>query len=96
MHVTLVIAGGIALLGLFLLFGKLWEAGPALAAGLFLPIWLAVALVNLWVGVQHAGYGLREELPILLLVFLVTVPAWPAHPAWLARFLEVLGTRISH
>lgn len=26
---------------------------------------------------------------------LVTAPAWPAHPAWLARFLEVLGTRIS-
>ncbi len=65
MHVTLVIAGGIVLLGLFL------------------PTWLAVALVNLWVGVQHAGYGLREELPILLLVFLV--PAALAGVAiWLA------------
>ncbi len=25
---------------------------------------------------------------------LVTAPAWPAHPDWLARFLKVLGTRI--
>jgi protease I len=25
---------------------------------------------------------------------LVTAPAWPAHPQWIARFLEVLGTRI--
>ncbi len=25
---------------------------------------------------------------------LVTAPAWPAHPVWLARFLEVLGTKI--
>jgi protease I len=25
---------------------------------------------------------------------LVTAPAWPAHPAWLAQFLNVLGTRI--
>ena len=25
---------------------------------------------------------------------LVTAPAWPAHPAWLGRFLEVLGTKI--
>jgi protease I len=25
---------------------------------------------------------------------LVTAPAWPAHPAWLAQFLKVLGTRI--
>lgn len=27
---------------------------------------------------------------------LVTAPAWPAHPAWLAQFLAVLGTRITH
>ena len=26
---------------------------------------------------------------------LVSAPAWPAHPAWLAKFLEVLGTKIS-
>jgi protease I len=27
---------------------------------------------------------------------LVTAPAWPAHPDWLAQFLHVLGTRITH
>jgi protease I len=27
---------------------------------------------------------------------LVTAPAWPAHPAWMAQFLAVLGTTISH
>lgn len=26
---------------------------------------------------------------------LVSAPAWPAHPAWLAQFLSVLGTQIS-
>jgi len=25
---------------------------------------------------------------------LVTAPAWPAHPAWMAQFLAVLGTKI--
>ncbi|HWP56377.1 MAG TPA: DJ-1/PfpI family protein [Candidatus Acidoferrales bacterium] len=25
---------------------------------------------------------------------LVTAPAWPAHPRWLAEFLKVLGTQI--
>lgn len=25
---------------------------------------------------------------------LVTAPAWPAHPAWIAQFLNLLGTRI--
>lgn len=27
---------------------------------------------------------------------LVTAPAWPAHPRWMAEFLKVLGTRIEH
>jgi protease I len=27
---------------------------------------------------------------------LVTAPAWPAHPAWIAQFLAVLGTKITH
>jgi protease I len=26
---------------------------------------------------------------------LVTAPAWPAHPAWIAQFLQVLGTTIT-
>src|SRR5216683_2214666 len=26
---------------------------------------------------------------------LVTAPAWPAHPDWLAKFLQVLGTKIT-
>ena len=25
---------------------------------------------------------------------LVTAPAWPAHPQWLAKFLQLLGTKI--
>src|SRR5262249_46271833 len=25
---------------------------------------------------------------------LVTAPAWPAHPQWLAKFLQVLGTKV--
>jgi protease I len=27
---------------------------------------------------------------------LVTAPAWPAHPKWIAAFLQVLGTKIEH
>ncbi len=74
MHVALVILGGLLLLGVFLLFGWLWgasTAGIALAARAFVPLWLMVAVANLWVGVQHAGYTLRQEAPILVLVFAV-------------------------
>jgi hypothetical protein len=78
MHMTMVIAGGILLLGVFLLFGKLWGGdamGSATAAKFFIPVWLAVAIVNLWVGVSKAGYTVREELPILLVVFAIPAAA---------------------
>ncbi|SEI66964.1 hypothetical protein [Achromobacter sp. NFACC18-2] len=74
MHVAMVIGGGVVLLGVFLLFGKLWGSDApalALAAKAFIPVWLVVALINMWVGVTHAGYSVREELPILVIVFLV-------------------------
>jgi hypothetical protein len=84
MHVAMVIGGGLALLGIFVLFGWLWgasAAGMALAAKFFIPAWLAVAGVNMWAGVSHAGYTVRQEAPILVLVFLVPalvagVAAW--------------------
>jgi hypothetical protein len=70
MHMLMVITGGVVLLGLFLLFGRLWggdAAGLAAGAKWFIPVWLAVSMANLWVGVTHAGYSVREELPIGLL-----------------------------
>ncbi|OKH28741.1 DJ-1/PfpI family protein [Chroogloeocystis siderophila] len=48
--------------------------------------------------VQAAG-GQYVEVPVTEAVVdgnLVTAPAWPAHPRWLAEFLKVLGTRIEH
>ena len=74
MHIALTLVAGGLLLAVFLLFGWLWGANAAavvLAAKAFMPVWLAVALLNMWVGVAHAGYSVREELPILLLVFAV-------------------------
>lgn len=76
MHMLMVIVGGIVLFGVFLLFGRLWggampEPALALAGKAFLPVWLLVALANMWIGVSHAGYSVREELPILLIVFIV-------------------------
>jgi protease I len=46
--------------------------------------------------VKNAG-GKYVELPVDRAHVdgnLVTAPAWPAHPQWLASFLKVLGTRI--
>lgn len=48
--------------------------------------------------VELAG-GTYADIPIDQAVTdgnLVSAPAWPAHPAWIAQFLSVLGTRINH
>lgn len=74
MHVLLVIIAGVLLLGVFLLFDRLWSVGSSqLPAALiaFIATWLLVSVVNMWIGVSRAGYSVREELPILLLVFAV-------------------------
>ncbi len=47
----------------------------------------------------NAAGGQFVEVPVTEAVVdgnLVTAPAWPAHPRWLAEFLTVLGTRIEH
>lgn len=74
MHMAMVIVAGLLLLAVFGLFGWLWghsSAGVALAARFFVPVWAAIALVNMWVGVTRAGYTVAQEAPILAVVFLV-------------------------
>ncbi|WOD37126.1 DJ-1/PfpI family protein [Nodosilinea sp. E11] len=47
----------------------------------------------------NAAGGQYVEVPVTEVVVdgnLVTAPAWPAHPRWLAEFLTVLGTRVEH
>ena len=76
MHMAMVTGAGIVLLGLFLLFGKLWGGAQpeyALAAKYFIPVWCAVALANMWIGVTRAGYTVAQELPILFIVAAIPV-----------------------
>jgi protease I len=43
--------------------------------------------------------GIYASIPVDAAVTegnLVTAPAWPAHPAWLAQFFTLLGTKITH
>ena len=78
MHIAMVIMGGLVQLGIFILFGWLWganAAGMAAAAKWFIPVWCGVAGVNMWVGVQFAGYTAKAEFPILLLNIAVPVAA---------------------
>jgi hypothetical protein len=74
-HTLKVIALGLAALGVFLVAGRLLGGAPrqamALAARIFVPVWLVAATVNLWLGVSRAGYSVADELPVFLVVFAV-------------------------
>ena len=83
MRTAIIIAAGIVLLGLFALAGWRLGGGPqsaSTAATLFVPLWLIVAAINMWLGVSRAGYSVAEELPIFLLIF--AVPAAAAAFVW--------------
>ena len=78
MRTAIIIVGGLVSLGLFALVGWWLGGGPqstTTGAKLFIPAWLAVALINMWLGVSRAGYSIAEELPILLLIFAIPVAA---------------------
>ena len=86
MRTTLILVGGLLLLGLCVLLGR-WLGGAtqsalADAALCFIPIWFFIALGNMWVGVARAGYSVAEEMPIFLLIF-----ALPAAAALLVRWM---------
>ncbi|WP_321472878.1 hypothetical protein [uncultured Paludibaculum sp.] len=77
MRTLLIIGGGFVLLALCLLLARAVGGSSALTKGvwIFVPVWLACAAANLWMGVAKAGYSVREELPIFLLIFAVPVGA---------------------
>jgi len=82
MRTIIIIAGGFVLLGLSVLAARWIGTGTSsmvTAAKVFIPIWLVVALLNLWMGTR-AGYSVTEELPILLLIF--AAPAAVAALLW--------------
>ena len=83
MHTIIVIAVGFAVLAATVLMGRLFggqSATMATAALVFLPIWFIGSGINLWIGVSKAGYAVKDEAPIFLVVF--AVPAAVAIILW--------------
>lgn len=85
MRTVIILAAGLLIFAGLFLYSRLFvQAYPhAVAWGTwgFVALWLVATVFNLWVGVSHAGYSVREELPILLLLFAV-----PAAAALLVRW----------
>ena len=83
MRTAIIIAVGFIVSAVFVLLPRM--AGRPEWAGtgakIFIALWLAAALVNLWIGVSRAGYTVLEELPIFLLIFALPAAA-AAYVCW--------------
>jgi hypothetical protein len=82
MRSVIIIVGGLVLLAVVSLVG--WRMGgphsALTAVKLFIPGWFILAMVNMWLGVSHAGYSVGEELPIFAVIF--AIPAAAAASLW--------------
>jgi hypothetical protein len=80
MHTLRMVVGGLVLLGLFLGAAKVFGSPSwsiQRAAQMFIPVWFAVALGNMLIGMFSAGIPFLTELLVLVVVFGV-----PAGVAW--------------
>jgi hypothetical protein len=83
MRTIAIIVGGLLLFGVSaLVAGRIGSGAPSIvaAAKVLIPIWLVVALVNMWMGVARAGYSVAEEAPIFVAIF--AIPAAVAAFVW--------------
>jgi hypothetical protein len=84
MHTIKIVLGGYLLLAVSVLLAR-WITGPLpasiiVAAKCFLLLWAAITLANMWYGVSHAGYSIKDEAPVALAVYIV--PALAAALIW--------------
>ena len=84
MRTVFVLVSGLLMFGGLFFYSRLFvqhfPGAVAMATYTFVALWLAATAFNMWVGISHAGYSLREELPIMLLLF--------ALPAAVALFVR--------
>jgi hypothetical protein len=77
MRTTLFLLAGILLMVSALILGRLFGGEYPSARGwsfwMAVVLWLGLTAFNFWTGVTKAGYSVREELPIFLLLFAVPV-----------------------
>jgi len=72
--VFILVSGLLIFSGLFFysrLFVQHFPSAVAVATYFFVALWLGATTFNMWVGVSHAGYSVREELPIMLMLFVL-------------------------
>jgi hypothetical protein len=73
MRTAFILVSGLLMFGGLFFYSRLFvqhfPSAVAIATYSFVVLWFAATVFNMWVGISHAGYSLREELPIMMLLF---------------------------
>jgi hypothetical protein len=73
MRTLLFLLVGFLLLAASMVLGRLfsgnYHSATFVATVIFVVLWFGISGANVWVGVAKAGYTLKEEFPIFLLIF---------------------------
>ena len=77
MRTLIILIGGLVLwgacLGVARLLGDASAGKTSLATYVFVALWFVISAANMWIGVAQAGYSVKEELPIFILIFSLPV-----------------------
>jgi len=75
MRSVIFVIAGFALLALCIAAARSFKptlgSAVAIAVPVFIVLWLVAAGLNMWIGVSQAGYGVMEELPVFMIIFLL-------------------------
>ncbi len=75
MRTIFILSSGLLIFTGFFLYARLfvqhYPSAVDTAVYSFAAFWLVATAFNCWVGVHHAGYSVREELPIMLVLFVI-------------------------
>ncbi len=75
MRTVIILVAGLCLFAAIALFSKLFSnyyaSSTTWGVSAFLAVWLVATGFNMWVGVNQGGYTYKEELPIMLLLYVV-------------------------
>ncbi len=69
MQTVLVLAGGMILLALCVIFSRVVGFSRSAGAILFIPLWFVIAAVHLWRSVTGEGAGVDEAFAVFLAIF---------------------------
>jgi apolipoprotein N-acyltransferase len=75
MYILMLVIAGLLVLAAFVAVARATRRSPAAASGVFIWVWLVVAVLNGWIGVVYADAPIVNEVAAFIPIFAVPAAA---------------------